>query len=267
MKLRWQGIKLSKGRIDFTDNFIKPNYSANLTRIEGTISAVASDKPEPATVDVAGAVDDGAPLKITGQLHPLGPRLYTDIQGSAKGIELTRLTPYAARYAGYAIEKGSLSMTVHYKIDGGKLEAQNQIFLDQLTFGEKVDSPDATKLPVLFAVSLLKNRRGEIDIKLPISGSLDDPQFSVGGIIWRVIVNLITKAVMAPFSLLSGGGDELGFVPFAPGSAELSDGGRGRAWTPWLASLTTGRPSSWRPPAVPTRRWMCPACVPPMWTA
>lgn len=241
MKLRWQGIKLSKGRVDFTDNFIKPNYSANLTRIEGTISAVASDKPEPATVDVAGAVDDGAPLKITGQLHPLGPRLYTDIQGSAKGIELTRLTPYAARYAGYAIEKGSLSMTVHYKIDGGKLEAENQIFLDQLTFGEKVDSPDATKLPVLFAVSLLKNRHGEIDINLPISGSLDDPQFSVGGIIWRVIVNLITKAVMAPFSLLSGGGDELGFVPFAPGSAELSEAARARLDT--LASKLDDRPA------------------------
>ena len=241
MKLRWQGIKLSKGRVDFTDNFIQPNYSANLTRIEGTISAVASDKPEPATVDVAGAVDDGAPLKITGQLHPLGPRLYTDIQGSAKGIELTRLTPYAARYAGYAIEKGSLSMTVHYKIDGGKLEAQNQIYLDQLTFGEKVDSPDATKLPVLFAVSLLKNRHGVIDINLPISGSLDDPQFSVGGIIWRVIVNLITKAVMAPFSLLSGGGDELGFVPFAPGSAELSEAARARLDT--LASKLDDRPA------------------------
>jgi hypothetical protein len=241
MKLRWQGIKLSKGRVDFTDNYIKPNYSADLTRIEGTISAVASDKPEPATVDVSGAVDDGAPLKITGQLHPLGPRLFTDIQGSAKGIELTRLTPYAARYAGYAIEKGSLSMTVHYKIDGGKLEAQNQIFLDQLTFGDKVDSPDATKLPVLFAVSLLKNRHGEIDINLPISGSLDDPQFSVGGIIWRVIVNLITKAVMAPFSLLSGGGDELGFVPFAPGSAELSEAARSRLDT--LASKLDDRPA------------------------
>ncbi|HYR25174.1 MAG TPA: DUF748 domain-containing protein, partial [Aquabacterium sp.] len=227
MRMRWQGIQLSKGRVDFTDNFIKPNYSADLTRIEGEISAVASDKPEPATVRVSGAVDDGAPLQISGTLHPLGPRLYTDIQGSAKGIELTRLTPYAARYAGYNIEKGSLSVTVHYKVDGGKLEADNQIFLDQLTFGDKTDSPDATKLPVLFAVALLKNTRGEIDINLPISGSLDDPQFSVGGIIWRVFVNLITKAVTAPFSLLMGGGkDELGFVPFEPGSAVLSEAAR-----------------------------------------
>ncbi|KGM40922.1 hypothetical protein JY96_15075 [Aquabacterium sp. NJ1] len=222
-KLRWQQILLSKGRVDFTDNFIKPNYSARLTQIEGDVSAVSSTKPEPATVKISGAVDDAAPLSITGQLHPLGPKLYTDIQGSAKGIELTRLTPYASRYAGYAIEKGTLSVNVHYKIDGGKLEASNQVFLDQLTFGEKTDSPEATKLPVLFAVSLLKNSRGEIDVNLPISGSLDDPEFSVGGIIWRVIVNLITKAVTAPFALLSGGGsDELGYVAFDAGQADLS---------------------------------------------
>lgn len=226
-QLRWQHINLAKGRVDFTDNFVKPNYSARLTQVEGDISAVASSKPEPAQVKISGAVDGGAALEITGQLHPLGPRLYTDIQGSAKGIELTRLSPYAGRYAGYAIEKGTLSLTVHYKVDKGKLEAQNKIFLDQLTFGDKVDSPDATKLPVQLAISLLKNSRGEIDISLPVSGSLDDPQFSVAGIIWKVIANLLTKAITAPFSLLMGGdSNELGTVAFAPGSAELSDKAR-----------------------------------------
>lgn len=228
-QLRWQGIRLAQGEVDFTDTFIKPNYSARLTRIAGDISAVSSRTPEPATVEVSGAVDDGAPLRISGKLHPLGPKLYTDIAGTAKGIELTRLTPYAARYAGYAIEKGTLSVTVRYKVDGGKLEADNQVFLDQLTFGERVDSPDATKLPVLLAVSLLKNSRGEIDVNLPISGSLDDPQFSVGGIIWKVILNLIGKAVTAPFALLTGGSSsELGVVPFAPGSDALSAAARER---------------------------------------
>lgn len=241
-KLRWQQIQLSKGRVDFTDNFIKPNYSARLTQIEGDVSAVSSTKPEPATVKISGAVDDAAPLLITGQLHPLGPKLYTDIEASAKGIELTRMTPYAARYAGYAIDKGTLSVNVHYKVDGGKLDASNKIFLDQLTFGEKTDSPDAVKLPVLFAVSLLKNSKGEIDINLPISGSLDDPEFSVGGIIWRVLVNLITKAVTAPFALLSGGGsDELGYVAFDAGQGELTDSARQRLDS--LAAKLVDRPA------------------------
>lgn len=241
-RLRWQQIQLADGRVDFTDNFIQPNYSARLTQVEGTISAVSSERTEPAEVRIAGAVDDAAPLRITGKLHPLGPRLYTDIQGSAKGIELTRLTPYAARYAGYAIDKGTLSVNVHYQVDGGQLKAENQVFLDQLTFGDKVDSPDATSLPVRLAVSLLKNRQGEIDINLPISGSLDEPEFSVGGIIWRVFVNLITKAVTAPFSLLSGGGsEELGFVPFAPGSTELDATARQRLTT--LATKLADRPA------------------------
>ncbi|MEY4428299.1 MAG: hypothetical protein RLZZ182_988, partial [Pseudomonadota bacterium] len=227
--LRWQGITLAQGRIDFTDLFIKPNYSANLTRIGGTISAVAAQNPEPATVDIAGSVDDAAPLKISGRIHPLGPTLFTDIQASAKGVELTRLSPYAARYAGYNIDKGSLSMDVSYKVDGGKLAAENRIFLDQLTFGERNNSPDATHLPVQLAVALLKNSRGEIDINLPISGSINDPQFSVGGILWKVVVNLITKALTAPFSLLmGGGGEEMSFVAFAPGSAVLDEAARKR---------------------------------------
>jgi hypothetical protein len=240
--LRWQQIQLSKGRVDFTDNFIKPNYSARLTQVEGDVSAVSSSRPEPAKVKISGAVDDAAPLLVTGQLHPLGPKLYTDIEASAKGIELTRLTPYAARYAGYAIDKGALSINVHYKVDGGKLEASNHVFLDQLTFGEKTDSPDATKLPVLFAVSLLKNSKGEIDINLPISGSLDDPQFSVGSIIWRVLANLITKAVTAPFALLSGGGtEELGYVAFDAGQSELS--GSARQSLDTLATKLLDRPA------------------------
>jgi hypothetical protein len=227
--LRWQGITLAQGRVDFTDLFIKPNYSANLTRIGGTISAVAARNPEPATVDIAGSVDDAAPLKISGRIHPLGPTLFTDIQASAKGVELTRLSPYAARYAGYNIDKGSLSMDVSYKVDGGKLAAENRIFLDQLTFGERNNSPEATHLPVQLAVALLKNSRGEIDINLPISGSINDPQFSVGGILWKVVVNLITKALTAPFSLLmGGGGEEMSFVAFAPGSAVLDDEARKR---------------------------------------
>jgi hypothetical protein len=103
---------------------------------------------------------------------------------------MTSLSPYSGKYAGYAIEKGKMSLFVKYKIEKKRqLTAENRIFLDQLTFGEPVDSPEATKLPVTLAVALLKNRNGEIDINLPISGSLDDPEFSIGGLVVQVIVN------------------------------------------------------------------------------
>lgn len=222
--IRIAGIELVRGNVNFTDNFVKPNYTANLTDLGGTVAALASDTANPADVSIRGRVDSDAPVEITGKLNPLAPKLYLDIAASAQGVELPRLTPYSVKYAGYPITKGKLSMDVHYSVENDQLKADNHLFLDQLTFGERVDSPTATKLPVLFAVSLLKNTRGEIDINLPISGSLNDPQFSLGGIIVRVIVNLLTKAVTAPFSLLAaafGGGEELGYLEFPAGSAAL----------------------------------------------
>lgn len=243
-KLRWRGIELRNGLVDFTDNFIRPNYSARLSDLGGKVSAVAWNDPQPANVELGAKVDGAAPLTITGTLHPLGPRLYTDIAAEARGIELTRLSSYSARYAGYGIEKGTLSIKVRYKVDNGKLEAENNLYLDQLTFGEKVESPSALKVPVLLAVALLKDRNGVIDVNLPVSGSLDDPQFSIGGIIVRVIVNLITKAITAPFTLLANafgaGGQELGFVEFEPGSAELAEAQRQRLDT--LAKALNDRP-------------------------
>ena len=226
MQVRIGGIELLRGNVNFTDNFVKPNYTANLTDLAGTVGALSSTTPEMADVSVSGRIDGDAPLEITGKLNPLASELALDIRGSAKGVELPRLTPYSVKYAGYPITKGKLSVDVSYLVQQGKLTAQNRIVLDQLTFGDRVESPTATKLPVLFAVSLLKDRNGQIDVNLPIAGSLSDPEFSIGGIIVRVIVNLIVKAVTSPFALLGaafGGGADLGYLQFAPGTTAIAD--------------------------------------------
>ena len=236
-------MEFTRGNVNFTDNFIKPNYTANMTGLGGTVTTLASDSVEPATVNLAGKIDDDAPVDIDGRLNPLAPTLFLDIEGRTKGVDLPRLTPYSVKYAGYPITKGKLSMEVRYKVENEKLTANNHLFLDQLTFGEKVESPTATKLPVLLAVSLLKNSKGEIDINLPISGTLTDPKFSVGSIIVQVIVNLLTRVVTAPFTLLAaafGGGEELGYIEFAPGAATLRDDQTKRIET--LAKALNDRP-------------------------
>ncbi|AOZ10276.1 DUF748 domain-containing protein [Cupriavidus malaysiensis] len=224
-QIRIGGVSVDKGNINFSDFFVKPNYTANLTDMTGSVSKVSTADPTPADVVLNGRVDGDAPVNVSGKVNPFSQQLYLDLAAKATGIELTRLTPYAAKYAGYPITKGKLSVDVSYKIDSGKLEAQNHLYLDQLTFGDRVDSPDATKLPVLLAVSLLKDRNGVIDVNLPVSGSLSDPEFSIGGVIVRVIVNLLAKAVTSPFSLIAhafGGGDELGYVEFPAGTATLT---------------------------------------------
>lgn len=239
------GIAVSGGNINFSDNFIKPNYTANITGLAGTIDALSSDDAAvPAKVDLNGKIDGDAPLTLAGTINPLARELSLDLRGSAEGIDLPSFTPYSAKYAGYPITKGKLSLQVDYKVADGQLSANNQITLDQLTFGERVDSPDATKLPVLLAVSLLKNSQGNININLPISGSLDDPEFSVGGIIFHAVVNLLTKAVTSPFSLLASafgdGGEELGYVAFAAGSSNLESDQRAKLAT--LARALNDRP-------------------------
>lgn len=241
--VRIDKMTLQGGTLSITDNFIKPNYSAKLAKIGGRITGLSSDPGSTADLDLRG-VYDGAPLTITGKINPLSPTPALDINTEIRGVELTPMSPYAGKYAGYAIDKGKLSLYLNYKIADRKLKAENRIFLDQLTFGKKVESPDATKLPVTLAISLLQNRKGEIDINLPISGSLDDPQFSVGGIIVQVIVNLLGKAITSPFALIGslfGGGEELSFVDFAPGRSQLSPEGLKRVET--VAKILDDKPS------------------------
>ncbi|WP_026096810.1 DUF748 domain-containing protein [Ideonella sp. B508-1] len=220
------GVELLRGRVDFEDHFIRPNYRADLTELNGRIGAFSSASPQMATVQLSGRAAGTAQLTIQGAVNPLASPLAMDLQARAADLELAPLSPYAGKYAGYAIERGKLTMDVGYRIDpDGKLQARNQIILNQLTFGDKIDSPDATKLPVLLAVALLKDRNGVIDLDLPISGSINDPQFSIGGLIVKVIVNLLVKAITAPFALLTGGGgSDLSQVAFLPGTASLAPG-------------------------------------------
>jgi hypothetical protein len=227
VKLHFGQLVLQQGRVTYTDNFIKPNFTANLVGITGTIGAFGTQSTTAAPVDVAAKLAANGPLSIRGTVNPLIAKPALDLTASAHDIELTNLTPYSAKYAGYPITKGKLNVDLHYKLDNDQLNANNHLFIDQLTFGDHVQNDTATKLPVRLAISLLKNSRGEIDVNLPVSGSLSNPEFSVGGLIWHAVLNLLQKAVTAPFSLIAnafgGSGEELGYVEFEPGSAKLTD--------------------------------------------
>lgn len=237
-------IKLKDGNINFSDFFIKPNYSVNLTQVQGAVSEL---KPEvPGDLQLRAKIDNAAPVDISGKINPLAKDLFLDIKANARDIELSPLTPYSARYVGYGIEKGKLSLEIQYRVENRKLSAQNKIILNQLTFGERIQSPTATKLPVLLAVALLKDRNGVIDINLPIGGSLDDPQFSVGGIIMRIILNIIIRAVTSPFALLGaafggGGGEELSYIEFDYGRANLTQAAEAKIKT--LETAMNNRPA------------------------
>lgn len=237
-------LTLQGGRVRFTDNFIRPNYSATLADFGGIVTGLSSDPASRAGVELHGVVNS-APLAIAGSINPLRGNLFLDIKANVRGMELAPLSAYSGRYVGYGIEKGKLTFEVAYRVDDRKLTAENRLILDQLTFGDAIDSPTATKLPVQFAVALLRDRNGIIDVNLPIAGSLDDPEFSVGGIIVRVIVNVIAKAVTQPFALLGalfgGGGEELSSMELAAGRAAIPAAGEEKLRA--LAKALADRPA------------------------
>jgi uncharacterized protein involved in outer membrane biogenesis len=242
--IRVDKVVISGGHVEYSDRFIRPNYDADLTGMHGSLEGLSSDPATIAKLQLDGSVGGTAPVAVSGELNPFRQDRYLDITGSVRDFELTGVSAYSGRYVGYGIEKGKLSAELHYKVEERKLTATNRVFLDQLTFGKKVDSPDALKLPVQLAVSLLKNRRGEIDVNVPISGTLDDPEFSVGGLVVRAILNLIGKAITSPFALLGsvfGGGEDLSNVVFAPGRARLEDAALAKLEN--LASAMKDRPA------------------------
>jgi hypothetical protein len=219
-------VTLQNGRVDFSDRFVKPNYSATVTQLGGSVKGLSSAPDTLADLDLRGNYASNAPVQITARFNPLTEKKFLDLQAKVSDIDLVDFSPYSGKFAGYNINKGKLSMDTTYKLQDRQLTAQNRLLIDQLSFGDKVESLDATQLPVLLAIALLKNNRGQIDIELPIEGSLDDPEFSVGGLIFKVIGNLFVKAVTSPFALLGamfGDSQELSQLGFAPGRASLDE--------------------------------------------
>ena len=227
--VRIAALTLQGGAINFSDRYIKPNYSASLSEIGGRVSGLSSDESGRADVDLLGKLGKTTPLEIKGKINPLAKDLFLDLDVDFRDVELSPLSPYSGKYAGYEIEKGKLTLNLSYRIEKKKLDAQNTVFIDQFTFGNPVESSDATKLPVKLAVSLLKDRKGEIHLDLPVTGRTDDPKFSVWRIVWKIIGNLLVKAATSPFALIGalfgGGGEELAYVEFDPGQSGIPAAG------------------------------------------
>ncbi|MGG5290173.1 DUF748 domain-containing protein [Pseudomonas shirazensis] len=238
-------IDINDGSANFADLTLTPNFATAVQQLNGQVGTIDNRQPAPAKVDIKGKVDRYAPVTIKGALNPFNPMASLDIATSFKRVELTTLTPYSGKFAGFRIRKGRLNLDLHYLITNGQLKAENKLVIEQLQLGEKVDSPDAVDLPIRLAVALLKDTDGTISIELPVTGDLNNPQFSVMPIVWQTLRNLVLRAAQAPFKfiggLVSGGSSQdLGTVAFSAGSSDLS--GDAQAALDKLATALNERP-------------------------
>lgn len=225
MPIRIDRVQLSGATANFTDRSVQPNFSAAIEGLHGTIVGLSSDPGSRARVQLTGAVNRYAPVSIDGQINVLSAQTFTDLAMSFQNIDLPLFNPYSGKFAGYSIAQGKLSTQMHYHVEQGRLNATHHIVIDQLEFGPATASKQAVPLPIKLAAALLKDRHGVITLDLPVGGSLSDPTFRIGPIVWKLFVGLIRHIVTAPFSwlgsLLGGDGARLAYVDFAPGSSTL----------------------------------------------
>ena len=218
-------VRVEQGQLQFSDESLSPGFSARIHDLSGTLNGISTDRNTRSQVALEGAVDESGFARVSGSLNVFEPSERTNVRVQLRNLNVASVSPYTVKFAGYRVASGSMSLDLNYRVSNNLLEGDNKIVLEHFTLGEKVESPNALKLPLELAVALLKDSNGVIDVAIPISGNLNDPNFDFGAIIWKAIGNLVTNVISAPFRMLGrlfGGGDgELGAIAFDPGSSRL----------------------------------------------
>lgn len=237
-------FRINKSEMDFADYSLALPFGTRIHGLKGIVTGISSQPGTPGQLELDGQVDDYGLARAVGQIDFLNPTDSMDLKVVFRNVEMTRLTPYSATFAGRKIASGKLSLDLQYKIHQRQLLGDNQVTIDQLVLGDRVESPEAKNLPLDLAIAILQDSDGRIDLGLPISGSLDDPQFSYGGIIWKAIVNVFTKIATAPFRALGalfGGGEQFENIAFEAGNTHLTPPEREKLVR--LAAVLSKRPN------------------------
>jgi hypothetical protein len=220
--IRIRRVRLQDAKLDFTDLSLRPQFGAHIYEMNGIITGLSSKRDARSQIELDGRVDDYGLARVRGQLNPFAPADNTDLNVIFKNVDMVSASPYSMKFAGYKIAEGKISLDLQYKVRNSQLEGNNQVVLDKLTLGERIDSPDALKLPLELALAILKDSNGRIDLGVPVSGNMNDPSFSYGAVVWKALGNIMTKVVTSPFRALGNlfgvSGDKLEAVEFDAGS-------------------------------------------------
>lgn len=218
-------LRVSNGEVDFADLSLALPFATRVQRLRGAVIGLSSRPGAMGQVELEGQIDEYGLARAVGQINLFSPTDFTDLKVLFRNVEMTRLTPYTATFAGRKIDSGKLTLDLEYKIKKRQLSGENSVVMDQLELGERVESATAKNLPLDLAIALLRDADGRIELGLPVSGSLDDPQFSYGGLVWKALANVIGKLATAPFRALGallGGNEKSERIAFETGETQLT---------------------------------------------
>lgn len=224
-------ITMEEGTVRYRDASVTPVFATELSNMRLTLNDISQQQDARPKVDFSANI---GPTTITtnGVLNPVVSPIYSDLAISVGGLEMIQLTPYTIKYLAYPVEKGRLYADVQFRTENNELNADNKFLVEQLELGPKDTRPDAPNVPVKFGLALLQDSSGNLELDLPIRGNLDDPNFKIGGIVFRAIANMFIGALTSPFSIIGsifgGGGQDLDHVIFKPGRHDLDQGAKAK---------------------------------------
>jgi outer membrane protein OmpA-like peptidoglycan-associated protein len=218
-------FKMVDGRFSFADSSVSPPFATRLSELNGQLEGLSSDTEQPARINFDGNLNKQGQLYISGTLNPLAETARNQLKLRLNNVDLAPTSPYAVRFLGYPVKKGKLGLDVDYQNEGAKLKASNTVHLNQITLGAHVKGPEALDLPLPFALALLQDGDGKIELDLPVQGNIDDPNFSVGSIVMNAFTSLLTKTITSPFSvlgaLIGSSSQDMSNFAFAAGKADI----------------------------------------------
>lgn len=217
-------VVINDGTTRFRDNSVEPAFRTALNNLQFQLADLTSSGAQPAQFSLTSKIDKYAPFTAKGTLAPLDQQPGFAFTSQLQGLEMSRLSPYTGTYIGYQLKSGTLALELDYALQQRRLKGSNNIVANQLYLGDAVASEQAVDAPIGLGLALLRDSSGVIDLDVGVSGDLDDPGFSVSGIVLKALMNVIVKAATSPFQLLGslvGGSEDLGKVEFAAGSSEL----------------------------------------------
>lgn len=219
-------IRIDKGNLLFADLSLRPQFKTRIHELSGTITGLGSAPEAVAAIRLKGQVDRYGMATINGSVRTNDFGRASTVELVFRNLDMNNLSPYSGRFAGRLIKSGKISTDLRYTFRDHRVSGNNNIVIDKLVLGDKVETPESANLPLDLAIALLQDGQGRITIGLPVSGDLNDPQFSIGSLVWKMITNLITKTVTSPFralgSLFGSGEADFEAIAFAPGEADLS---------------------------------------------
>lgn len=236
-------IGFRNGAMDFADHSLVQPFGTRIHKLSGSVSNLSSRPGAPGQVELDGEVDDYGLARAAGEVDLFNPTESMDLRVIFRNVDMSRLTPYVATFAGRRVAAGKLSLDLRYKIKQRQLQGENQIVIHRMKLGERIESASAEDLPLDLAIAILQDSDGRIELALPVTGNLDDPQFDYGLIVRKAISNVLGKIVTAPFramAALFGGGETAEIISFEAGAAQLTPPEREKLV--WLAGVLAQRP-------------------------